>query len=1148
MTAIEQCQTHFDNLIAPYLKTNEVSILGAISSTALSFALTQTKHKNIKNNSILIMPRRNMTHELKNAIEFWDPSLNPIILGGLESKCYSGVLPNRKQTLQRIKWLAHLRQPESQDIFIAAISDLLQYTLPLSVFNQCSKTIQLGDSITPSDISWLYSIGYHEAHRVEDPGDLCVKGGLIDIFSPYHDHPLRLELFGHKIESIRTFDPNNQRSSQKLNTALLSPALETIYTEEERENIPKRFISCIKEKTDETQQIQTQLARGDFFQGVEYLTSIFYKNPQTAFHYIKDTSWIWCCNSIEITKDHESYLSELKVDFDISSRALPPPSKLFLEDTVSVFQSRHSKIVFSAIDDGTSSNTFHYKTSNLNELKRKSKESLKTSLSWILEQKKSEKNCFLSAKTQTQARRLQILLDDNNIKSDIVTGHLWDTWINEQKQHPTLVHIVPRPLQQGVILNSEDLIFITDHELLDLKKSNLGTKKPTSKAQDFIHQFQELKENDLIVHVDHGVAKFLGLTKMNIDGADTELIQLEYKDGDKLYVPIYRASQIQKFTGLATLDKLGSNNWEKTKIKVKNHLRDIANELLQLYAKRKALHRTPFPISDLLYQKFESQFPYEETEDQIKAINDVNGDLESQIPMDRLICGDVGFGKTEVALRAAFKAIQAKKQVAILAPTTVLTFQHLKTFKERFQHTPVNIESLSRFATKKDIRTTLEKIRTGQADIVIGTHRLLSSDVEFSRLGLLIIDEEHRFGVSHKEKIKKMKLNLDCLSLSATPIPRTLNMNLMGIRDLSLMTTPPRDRLPIRTYIATHEKQIIKKAIEMEINRGGQVYYVHNKIKTINSIYEELKSLSPDFRIRIGHGQMTDKDLEKTMLDFFSHEFDVLLCTTIIESGIDIPRANTMIVNDAHLFGLSQLYQLRGRIGRSSERGHCYLIIPQNKMIDTNAQERLRILQENSELGSGFSIAQHDLELRGSGNILGEEQSGNMNAVGYELYAKLLEETLNDLREDQTTIKEIEPEINIRIPALIPDKYIYDIRTRLYFYKKLSNIKSIDEVDAIEDELRDQFGPLPDVVLNLLGLMIVRKICKQLFIQDIRSSKNKISLKLTKDTPLSNEKILSLTSEDSKKYTITPDDRMHIFIKEISWPKIYEELTVLMKL
>ncbi len=1151
MTSIEHCSTHFDTLITPYLKTNKINVIGTPSLISLSFMLTQTEHHTLRDNAVLIVPNRHMTHELKNAIEFWDPSLNPLILGGLESKCYSGVLPNRQNVLQRLKWLSHLIQPEPQDIFIADISDLLQYTLPQSTFNQSSKTLSIGDSITPSDITWLYSIGYRDAYRVESTGDLCVKGGLIDIFSPYHDSPLRLELFGHRIESIRTFDPVHQKSLKQLKTAFLSPASETIYTEEEREYIPKLFADCIKEKTNETHQIQTQLARGSFFQGIEYLTPLFYKNPQTAFQYIKSSSWIWYCNIIEIKKKHASHLSELQTEFDLSSRALPPPSTLFLKDATSIFTNHHLKILFSPIHHDSFKNPLYYKTSKLNELKRHAQENLKSSLSWILHQKKQGKVCFLSAKTQMQARRLQILLDDNNIKSEIVTDYSWNTWISKQKEQTTFIHIIPRPLKQGIVLDNEDLIFIADHELLNLKSSNLRVKKQksfSSQTQDFIHQFQELKENNLVVHIDHGVAKFLGLKPMKIGGADTEFIQLEYKDGDKLYVPIYRASQIQKYTGLATLDKLGSNTWEKTKIKVKNHLRDIANELLQLYAKRKSSYRPPFPLSNLLYQKFESQFPYEETEDQIKTINDINKDLESSTPMDRLICGDVGFGKTEVALRTVFRVIQAKKQVCVLTPTTVLTLQHLKTFKDRFQQMPVTIESLSRFSTKKEIKITLEKIKEGHADIVIGTHRLLSSDVEFYRLGLLIIDEEHRFGVSHKEKIKKLKLNLDCLSLSATPIPRTLNMSLMGVRDLSLIRTPPRNRLPIRTYVSVYEKQTIKKAIEMELQRGGQIYYVHNRVQSIQQVYEELKNLLPSLRIRIGHGQITDRNLEKNILDFFNHKFDVLLCTTIIESGMDIPKANTMIINNAHLFGLSQIYQLRGRIGRSSERGHCYLIIPNNKIIDTHAQERLRILQENSELGSGFSIAQHDLELRGSGNILGEAQSGHMNAVGYELYATLLEETLHELRKDKTTTKEIEPEINIRIPALIPDKYIHDIRTRLYFYKKLSNIKSTDEIDVIEDELRDQFGPLPDVTLNLLGLMLVRKLCKDLFIQDISSGKNKISLKFTKDTPLSNEKIISLTSQNPTKYKITPDDRMHIFIKHVVWSNIYEELNILMRI
>jgi transcription-repair coupling factor (superfamily II helicase) len=569
---------------------------------------------------------------------------------------------------------------------------------------------------------------------------------------------------------------------------------------------------------------------------------------------------------------------------------------------------------------------------------------------------------------------------------------------------------------------------------------------------------------------------------------------------------------------------------------------------LNLYARRSQMTRPPFSQPDDSYRKFEALFPYDETEDQMHAINDVLSDFESDHPMDRLICGDVGFGKTEVALRAAFKAAQDGKQVALLVPTTVLAFQHLETFRARFRGLPYSIAGFNRFTPKSEINSSLAKLKTGEVSIAIGTHRLLSKDIEFKNLGLLIIDEEQKFGVTHKEKIRKLRANVDTLTLSATPIPRTLNMSMVGIRDLSLITTAPRDRLPIRTYICKFEQETIRKAILSEIARGGQIFYVHNRVQTINGLADELRSLVPEARIRIGHGQMTEGELEDTMVAFFKHEFDVLLCTTIIESGVDIPRANTMIVDRADTFGLSQLYQLRGRIGRSKDRAYCYLLLPKNGLIDPEAQERLKVLQENSSLGSGIRIAQHDLELRGAGNILGEEQSGHINAVGYELYFELLDEALKEVRGQPVEDMDVEPDINLRIPALIPDAYIPDIRIRLGFYKQLSQITAIGDIDRIEDDLRDQFGAPPEPVLNLLGVMIIRRLCKDLGVRDISSGTKSVSLAFSDKTKVAPQTVLDLVMREKKKYSLTPDSRLIVKMESQSWPEIYEELEKLKKL
>ena len=635
---------------------------------------------------------------------------------------------------------------------------------------------------------------------------------------------------------------------------------------------------------------------------------------------------------------------------------------------------------------------------------------------------------------------------------------------------------------------------------------------------------------------------------MPISGCNAEFIQIEYKDKDKLYLPIYRISQIQKYSGpLSTrlVDKLGGSHWEKVKTKIKKHLRDITAELLQIYAKRASTKRPPLSEPDSDYFKFEDSFIFEETDDQIKAIREVLLDFMKERPMDRLICGDVGFGKTEIAMRAAFKMSHEGRQVALIAPTTILTMQHFENFKRRFKDWPIEIRLLNRFVDRKTIKQTLCEMSTGRVDIAIGTHRLLSKDVTFKNLGLFVIDEEQKFGVKHKEKIRKMKSGIDTIALSATPIPRTLNMSLMGIRDLSLINTPPMDRLPTRTFVCHHNKQTIKTAIENEISRDGQVFFLHNRVHNIEFVASELRELLPNVRCSVGHGQMEESKLEKVMVDFLNHETDVLVCTTIIESGMDIPRVNTMFIDNAQQFGLSQLYQLRGRIGRSKERAYCYLFIPRNKALDSDSQERLRVLQENTELGSGMRVAQHDLELRGAGDFLGESQSGHINSVGYELYMELLEDAIREQKGEPPKSESVEPEINVRIPAYIPDKYISDIRIRLAYYKVLSEIKSHEDLDHIESDLQDQFGKIPDEVFNLIGLMLIRKDCKDLGIQDLRSGKNVITLVFTKDTPLPPKKVVELSLRENKKYSITPDNRLKIRMNDIQWPKIYEEVSYL---
>ena len=723
--------------------------------------------------------------------------------------------------------------------------------------------------------------------------------------------------------------------------------------------------------------------------------------------------------------------------------------------------------------------------------------------------------------------------------------YLWNEWGAAQQKHSDLIHLLPHPLFHSYRLPGEKIVFFRDDDFLGQRKRRLKSTTAEQNKKAFQLDFSDLKSGDLIVHKLHGVGIFDGLKVMGIDGVNAEFVQLSYKDKDKLYLPIYRIHQIQKFSGpqgSRIIDKLGGTQWEKTKNKVKKHLRDMAADLLKLYAARANAERPPFSYPDDDYVAFESTFPFEETVDQAKAISDVLSDMSGDKPMDRLICGDVGFGKTEVALRAAFKCVEDGRQVGLIAPTTILTFQHFQNFKKRMKNWPVTVRPLNRFVPKSEIKQTLEELKEGKVDIVIGTHRLLSKDIEFKDLGLLVIDEEQKFGVKHKEKIRQIRKMVDTLTMSATPIPRTLNMSLVGIRDLSLINTAPIDRLPTRTFICRFDKETIRKAIESELQRGGQVFFLHNRVQSIEALASELREIVPNLRLGIGHGQMEEHQLEKTMVAFFNKEIDVLLCTTIIESGMDIPNANTMFIDNAHQFGLSQLYQLRGRVGRGKERAYCYLIVPNNKKMDKEAQERLRIIQENTALGSGIRIAQHDLELRGAGDLLGEEQSGHINAIGYEMYMELLENAIKEQKGESIDNEDVDPEINLKIPALIPDNYIPDIRVRLNYYKALSNIDSEDELDRFEQEIHDQFGKLPEPLVNLMGLMLIKNQCKELKVKDLTQSRVGISLTFYDKNPLSIDKVLKLCQLENKKYTLTPDSRLVIRIKEVTWPRVIEEL------
>jgi len=679
------------------------------------------------------------------------------------------------------------------------------------------------------------------------------------------------------------------------------------------------------------------------------------------------------------------------------------------------------------------------------------------------------------------------------------------------------------PLNKGFILEEERLAVITETEIFGEKKRTI---KPPAKTSDvFLNVFKELKEDDYVVHSQHGIGIYRGLKKLNIEGIENDFFQIEYAGGDTLFVPVYRLNTVQKYVGKgaeARLDKLGGITWNKKKAKAKRSAMELAEKLLKIQAERRSRKGFRFSPSDEMFMQFEAEFEYEETPDQLKSINDVIDDMEKQTPMDRLICGDVGFGKTEVAIRAAYKAVKDRKQVALIAPTTILAFQHYQIFNKRFKGHPVNIEMLTRFRTAKEQKAISGKIQKGEIDIIIGTHRLLSSDVKFFDLGLLIVDEEQKFGVKQKERIKELAPNVDIISMTATPIPRTLNMAFTGLKDISLITTPPINRHPIKTFVAKFSADLIRKAVLTEIKRGGQIFFVHNRVQDLEELYQRLAEIVPEARITTAHGQMDEKELEQKMLSFYNQEADILLCTAIIESGLDIPNANTIIINRSDMFGLSQLYQIRGRVGRSSKLAFCYLLIPSTFSIGKAAIDRIKTLQRFTELGSGFNVASYDLEFRGAGELLGSSQSGFVDDIGLEEYLKLIEESVQHIKGEEH-IEEVDTEIAVNTPAFIPETYINNITQRLYFYKKIANAADQTDLSDIEAELKDRYGAVPEEITNLFSLMTIKQHLKPLRVTSVKIGGGKLVYTFDKSTNIMPEAIVELVTKMPHKYKLTPE-------------------------
>ncbi|QWV97557.1 transcription-repair coupling factor [Geomonas nitrogeniifigens] len=1040
---------------------------------------------------------------------------------------------------------------------VLPVASALQRVIPRDTLGGVCQYLVTGEELERDGlVEKLVKLGYSHVPLVEDRGTFSVRGGILDIFPPDREQPVRIEFFGDLVETMRLFDPVSQRSLEPLEELVLLPSREVILSEQVvKELAPrlKRRCDHLGIGADRRRELLEQLQQAIYPPGVEFLQPLFHPQLETILDYAGE-------GAVRVLVDPAAIADALQrfgEDLDSAAKRAElrdaivcDPAELYLsaQDLERALSSGR-RLEFPRLEiEGEGGERLRFACSGNQDLKLDTNPEGERVLAPLTEKVvtwiAAGNRVLIPCHQAGQARRLYELLSHYRLPLE----HSQDSFRTAAARPPGRVEILIGEISRGFRLEQERLVVIAEEEIFGKRVKRRGLSE--ARKQQLLTSLAELKPGDHMVHIDFGVALYRGLQHLSLTGMEGDFLLLEYAGGDKLYLPVDRINLVQRYVGAEgiepRLDRLGGAGWEKAKAKARAEIQEMAGELLKIHAAREIQEGYRFSPADDMYRAFEASFAFEETPDQAAAIDQVIADMESPRPMDRLVCGDVGYGKTEVAMRAAFKATLDGKQVAILVPTTVLAQQHAESFAARLKDYPVRVEMLSRFRTPQQQKQILEGVKKGEVDIVIGTHRLLQKDVVFKDLGLLIVDEEQRFGVAHKERLKQFRAVVDILTLTATPIPRTLYMSLMGIRDLSIIDTPPVDRLAIKTFVSRSSDELIREAVLRELRRGGQVFFVHNRVQSIGAMAEELRRIVPEAKIAVGHGQMAEKELEQVMLSFMHGEANLLLCTTIIESGLDIPTANTLIVNRADTFGLSQLYQLRGRVGRSKTRAYAYLLIPGEGSISSDARERLKIIQELTELGAGFRIATHDLEIRGAGDLLGARQSGDIAAVGFELYTELLDEAVRTLKGEALP-ERVEPEIKLKVPAFIPEDYVRDPNQRLLIYKKLTQPADEAEVDDIREELADRFGPLPVAALYLLEVMRLRVALKRLLVKEIEYSGNELSLAFHERTPVSPDAITGLLRKEKGKYRFTPDFRLYVRVADCSFDGVLAEARNVLK-
>lgn len=1077
-----------------------------------------------------------------------------LTLPSFETDVYSGISPHAETQEERALTLWKL-VAEKPDFLILSAKSLITKTLSPAEIKNLGANLKRDADFPPEDlIEKIVACGYVREEPIKNVGEFSVRGGILDVWSPTAKNPVRIEFFGDTVDSIREFDAETQLSIGQIKEISIAPMREFSAVSSDfndwsffaREKFAdEKYVRAISDRTQFSEE-------GESFSGWEFLFPIVQPRGASIFDFLKDCVFV-IDEPIVVEQSLSNFYEILEKRFAEISDAGEiglEPGELFLSGEIlreKLGQKQRLEIRALGRTAAQTDEEFQIADSAFQEENQKPNTKDQKHLFLFPTAEKASEIEIISRSTRKFHGDIASLA--RNLKTETNSRFVFQTHGIAERFAEILrdydVSLTPNAVEIGDLSNgfeipSLNLIVQTETDVFgessqaEFQKPKTKDQRPKTNLGAFISDFRDLKIGDYVVHVDHGIARFEGLQIISSQGAEREFMLLIYAENSKLFVPVERLDLVSRYSSgeatAPTLDRLGGLGWQKTKAKAKRAMRDMADELLRLYAERKMVSGFAFSSDSPWQIEFEDAFPYQLTTDQAKAIEDLKSDMQTAVPMDRLVVGDVGYGKTEVAMRGAFKAVMDNRQVAILTPTTVLAYQHFESFKKRFAAFPVKIELLSRFRSAKEQKSVVETAEKGEVDILIGTHRILSNDVKMPKLGLVVVDEEQRFGVAHKEKLKQLKKKVDVLTLSATPIPRTLNMSLLGMRDMSVIETPPRDRLAINTQVVQFSESVIKSAIELEMSRGGQVFFIHNRVESIESIAGHIKKIVPNARIVVAHGQMNEKEMEQAVLDFVDYKFDVLVATTIIENGIDIARANTIIINRADNYGLSQLYQLRGRVGRSNRRAYAYLLIPSELELTPIAKRRLSAIREFSDLGAGFRIAALDLELRGAGNILGGQQSGQLDALGFDLYTKMLERTIQELKgetvEDETSVS-----INLGIDVSIPKDYINETSQRLRTYKRISSASNDTELNKIHSEIADRYGKIPDSVDNLFEYARLRKSAENLRIVSIDKTPNGFAVKLSENAKISPEKLMEFLSANESA-NFSPNGILRVVTEE----------------